>query len=347
MTASKLTITIVGAGVVGLWQAVTLARAGHRVRVIERSPATDPFRASASRYAGAMIAPDTEAEAAPPIVRDLGRQAYDIWADTVPVSQRGSLVVASIREPGELKRFARLTEGHVMLGRDAVAALEPDLGGRFETALHFAAEAHVAALDALTALLAAAREAGATFDFGIDADSETAQDDTSRSGAAAPDWTIDCRGLAASRDIPTLRGVRGERLLLHADGVTFTRPVRYLDPRTPIYIVPWPGHVYMVGATVIESDESGPMSVRSAVELMAAVCALHPGFAEATIIDFGAGVRPSLPDNVPRALVDKRRRTIRVNGAYRHGFLLAPILARSVSRMLDGAEAEPLVEGHL
>ena len=60
------TIDVVGAGILGLWQALTLARAGHRVRLIEASPT--PFAAAASRFAGAMLAPWCEAEAAEPII---------------------------------------------------------------------------------------------------------------------------------------------------------------------------------------------------------------------------------------------------------------------------------------
>ncbi|MBX9925780.1 MAG: FAD-dependent oxidoreductase [Hyphomicrobiaceae bacterium] len=328
------TITIVGAGILGLWQALTLARAGHKVTLIERSPPTDPFAGAASRYAGAMLAPDTEAEAAPTIVRDLGRAAIDLWAAAVPITRHGSLVIAPHREPGELRRFARLTERHVLLGRNEVANLEPDIAGRFETGLFFSAEAHVSARDALSALVAAARTAGATIQYSARQDS----------AATEQDWLIDCRGLAARSDIPDLRGVRGERMLLHAPEVTLSRPVRYLDPRTPLYIVPWPGHVFMAGATVIESEDNGPMSVRSATELMAAVIAVHPGFAEAAILETGAGVRPSLPDNVPRAIASPATRIIRVNGAYRHGFLLAPILAQAVEAYIANAAPHPLLE---
>lgn len=334
MPLPSSTITIVGAGILGLWQALTLAKAGHHVTLVERSPPADPFAGAASRYAGAMLAPDTEAEAAPPLVRDLGRNAIDLWAAAVPITRRGSLVIAPHREPGELKRFARLTERHVLLGRNEVANLEPDIAGRFDTGLFFSAEAHVSAKEALWALLAAAQTAGATIQYSAN----------QVSSEAMQDWLIDCRGLAARSDIPDLRGVRGERLLLHAPDVTLNRPVRYLDPRTPLYIVPWPGHVFMAGATVIESDDDGPMSVRSASELMSTAIAVHPGFAEAAILETGAGVRPSLPDNVPRAIANPATRIIRVNGAYRHGFLLAPILAQAVEAYIANAAPHPLLE---
>lgn len=335
MTATAQSIAIVGAGVVGLWQALLLARAGHRVRVIERSPEPQPFANAASRYAGAMLAPDTEAESAPTLVRELGRQSIPLWAEHVPITRAGSLVVAPPREPQELRRFARLTERHVSLDRTALATLEPELAEQFETALHYPDEAHLVPADGLAALLSAARTAGAETEFGTSA----VIDDL----AARFDWVIDCRGMAAAADIGGLRGVRGERLLVHARDVHFARPIRLIDPRMPVYVVPWPNQRFLIGATVIESEDDGPISVRSLVELLTGACRLHPGFAEAAVLETSAGLRPSLPDNVPRAFVDRQRRTVRVNGAYRHGFLLAPVLAVAVRDHLAGGAVTPLI----
>jgi glycine oxidase len=53
---------------------------------------------------------------------------------------------------------------------------------------------------------------------------------------------------------------------------------------------------------------------------------VHPAFAEARIIEFGAGLRPAFPDNLPRVTIGRDGR-IMVNGLYRHGFLIAPALA--------------------
>ena len=78
------------------------------------------------------------------------------------------------------------------------------------------------------------------------------------------------------------------------------------------------------------------MTIRSALELLGLAYALHPGFGEAEIVELGAGVRPSFPDNVPAIVA--RGRTIYVNGMYRHGFLTAPVLAEAVARYLaDGS----------
>jgi glycine oxidase len=73
--------------------------------------------------------------------------------------------------------------------------------------------------------------------------------------------------------------------------------------------------------------------------------ALHPAFGEAQIISAGAGVRPSLPDNVPRIIV--RGSTIHVNGLYRHGFLMAPALADLVAAYLEtGAVDERIFQAN-
>jgi glycine oxidase len=137
--------------------------------------------------------------------------------------------------------------------------------------------------------------------------------------------------------------VRGERALIRTHEVSLQRPVQLLHPRLPLYVVPWDDGVYMVGATVIESEDGGPVSVRSALELLGGAYAVHPAFAEAEILDLGAGVRPAFPDNVPRAIVREGGRRIYVNGAYRHGFLLAPVLARSVADYIENGTASELV----
>jgi glycine oxidase len=314
-------ITVVGAGIVGLWQALTLARRGYRVRLIERS--AEPFAEAASALAGAMLAPYCEAEAAEPVVRELGLRSLALWRGTFSgVTAKGTLVVAGTRDRAELVRFARMTDGFQKLDAEELHALEPGLGGRFAAALFYAEEAHMAPGEAMRFLLEAVRGAGVEVAFGIGHAGEQSAGET----------VIDCRGLAARADLPALRGVRGERVVVHAPEVELVRPVRLLHPRHPLYVVPWGGGQYMVGATVIESDDPGPVTVRSALELLGSAYALHPGFAEAEIVDMRAGVRPAFADNVPKIVVQGR--TIHVNGLYRHGFLMSPVLTELVADYL-------------
>jgi glycine oxidase len=329
MTAKS--ITVVGAGILGLWQALVLARAGHRVRLVERD--ATPFASAASRHAGAMLAPDCEAEAAPPIVRELGHAAIAAWADAYPALRRsGTLVLAAARDRSELSRFARQTTGHTHIGADALARLEPELAPRFGDGLYFAQESHVVPPDALDFLLESARATGVAVSLG----SRPEPGDNA-------DILIDCRGMAARDELPALRGVRGEQALIATEDVVLNRPVRLLHPRFPLYVVPWGDGRFLIGATMVESEDAGPVSVRSALELLGTAYALHPAFGEATILELGAGVRPSFPDNVPRALVRDGGRRILVNGAYRHGFLLAPMLAIAVRDYIAERRPHPLI----
>jgi glycine oxidase len=78
------------------------------------------------------------------------------------------------------------------------------------------------------------------------------------------------------------------------------------------------------------------VTARSVVELVNSAFAIHPAFAEAEIVEMGSDLRPAFSDNLPRLI--RRGQTIYINGLYRHGFLLAPALARRVVEVvLQGA----------
>ncbi|TLY59313.1 MAG: FAD-dependent oxidoreductase [Gammaproteobacteria bacterium] len=143
---------------------------------------------------------------------------------------------------------------------------------------------------------------------------------------------IDCTGLGARRELADLRGVKGEMLLLRLGELSLARPVRLLHPRIPVYVVPRAEGLFMVGATMIESDEDTRISARSMLELLSAAYALHPAFGEAEIAEIGTGVRAAFPDNLPR--LRRRDGALYVNGLYRHGFLIAPALARRAAAVL-------------
>jgi len=317
-------ITVVGAGITGLWQALTLARRGHRVRLVEAS--ATPFAAAASSYAGAMLGPFCETEVYAPVVTALGVESIGLWRAAFPGTVlNGTLVVAAGRDVRELEHFARLTEGHERIGAETIAVLEPDLAGRFAAGLVYAQEGHLEPLPAMQFLLQAIQEAGVEIAFAAPWPAQAVETDGG--------IVVDCRGLAARQQLPTLRGVRGERLIVRTREISLQRPVRLLHPRYPVYVVPWTEGRYMIGATLIESESPGPIAVRSALELLGAAYALHPAFAEAEILETGAGVRPAFPDNVPRIV--GRGRTLHVNGLYRHGFLMAPALAARVADYLE------------
>jgi glycine oxidase len=179
--------------------------------------------------------------------------------------------------------------------------------------LFYASEGHVEPRRVLPELHARFTEAGGTIAF----NSQATPNDLDG-------IVIDCRGLAARATQTELRGVKGEMILIETSEVELLRPVRLIHPRWPLYVIPRGANRFMLGATTIEAEDTG-VSVRSALELLGAAYAVHPAFAEARIVEFGSGLRPAFPDNLPRIAVHNDQ--IAVNGLYRHGFLLAPALA--------------------
>jgi glycine oxidase len=314
-------VTVVGAGVAGLACALELAERGAKVEVLERAAGLEG--AGCSWYAGGMLAPWCELESATPLIARLGLEGIAWWRQRAPGTEvNGTLLLAHQRDTAELRQFGRRTSSFETLEGAALDALEPDLAGRFAAALYFRDEGHLDPRAALAALLARSLALGVSVRFGVDGHA--------RSHAA--DQLIDCTGLAARQALPDLRGVRGEMLVLRAPGLRLQRPVRLLHPRLPVYVVPRGAGVYMVGASMLESDAETRISARSLLELLSAAYALHPAFGEAEVLETASAVRAAFPDNLPR--LRRVGAALHVNGLYRHGFLLAPALARRAALLV-------------
>jgi glycine oxidase len=303
-----------------------LVARGAQVQVFD--PGGPPGPHGCSWWAGGMLAPWCEYENAEEPVLRLGQQAIDWWSDKTPVYRRGTIVVANTRDLPDLRRFARRTAGHVEVDRNKIAELEPDMKA-FGRGLFFEQEAHVDPRQALQDLCGQLKDKGVEFHQNL----------------APPqlDNTIDCRGLHARETLHDLRGVKGEMLVIRCPDVVLTRPVRLLHPRMPLYIVPRGDGIYMLGATMIESEDSSRITARSMLELLSAAYAVNPAFGEAEVLEIGVDLRPAFPDNLPR--IRRLGRTIYANGLYRHGYLLAPALARGVADLaLENKHSEMVDE---
>lgn len=311
-------VLVKGMGVAGLALAHELNGRGAEVTVFDPRP---QFTHAASWLAGGMLAPWCERESADAAVLMRGIDAADRWDRMLPgeVVRNGTLVVAPKRDHVELQRFASRTSGYRWVEENQIVALEPDLAGRFRHGLFFPEEAHLDPRRMLLGLKERLLAKGVNFAVGT-------IDETDFSEVA------DCTGAARIGHTPDLRGVRGEMLYLYTPDITLTRPIRLLHPRFPVYIVPRGNGLFMVGATMIEADFDGPITARSLMELLNAAYTLHPAFADAALVETGAGVRPAFPDNLPRA---KREGNLTVlNGFYRHGFLLAPAMAAEAADLI-------------
>lgn len=319
------TIAILGAGITGLMNAYMLSCAGHKVRLYD--PKGFPAE-NASWIAGGMLAPYSEIEHMDTRWVDMGLEGIEIWRDIaedidIGFIARGSLLLAHAEDRYILERFkSHLPE---FSSEEATPSdVEPSLGDRFTAGTLLRDEAHINPQIAMRAIIEALKDKIETYKVALEPEDIEA------------DFILDCRGMAAND--PGLRGVKGEIVLVENKEFTLTRPVRLMHPRYPLYIVPRPNHVFMIGATIIESDDSGHASLRSTMELMSALYSLSPSFGEAKLLDVLSGVRPSYADNLPRVKVNDN--VISINGTFRHGYLLAPIMAEAVKEFINGKHHE-------
>ncbi len=329
-------IAVVGFGLAGRLAALELSKL-HHVTVFEADDEQTPN--SAGKVAAAMLAPLAESVLCEADLALMGLDSMKRWPEIVSelegdvfFQQQGTLVVAHQQDKGDLQSFTQRIKpiaGHSAqaLNAQQIAQLEPELANRFNQGLFLPCEGQIdnQAFYKASFTMLNKRKVKCVFNQRV----------TIKNGEINNrpfDYIIDCRGLGAKSDKP-LRGVRGEVARLYAPEVNLTRPVRLMHPRYPIYIAPKPNHEYVIGATEIESQDSGAATVRSTLELLSAAYTVHSGFAEARLLNIQTGLRPAFSDNRPE--VSQVGNVISINGLYRHGYMLAPALVAQVASRIE------------
>ena len=328
-------IAVVGFGLAGRLAALELSKS-HHVTVFEASD--EHTQNSAGKVAAAMLAPLAESVLCEADLAIMGLNSLKRWPEIISelegdvfFQQQGTLVVAHQQDKGDLQSFTQRIKpiaGHCaqVLNAQQIAKLEPELANRFNQGVFLPCEGQIDNQAFYKASFSMLNKRKVKFVF-----NQRVSIKNGEINNRAFDYIIDCRGLGAKADKP-LRGVRGEVARLQAPEVNLTRPVRLMHPRYPIYIAPKPNNEYVIGATEIESDDGGPATVRSTLELLSAAYTVHSGFAEARLLNIQTGLRPAFSDNRPVVL--KKGNVISINGLYRHGYMLAPALvADAVSKI--------------
>jgi len=340
---AHLDVGIAGAGLLGRLLAWRLARAGHRVTVFD--PAAGPAprfdgQGAAACSAAGMLSPLAELDNSSSEVAALGWRAIALWRELVALcvpppafSQRGSLLLAHRSDLGAAQRVlaridAAATRRAQPLTSAQLAELEPGLHGAAH-AWMLPDEAQIDPIATMQALHDSAP--GVTWRWGRAVDRVLPGALVIGDEPLRFDLAIDVRGTGARAELP-VRGVRGETAWLHAPNHGLTRPVRLLHPRHRVYLVPRPDDIVFVGASEIESDDRSPVSLRSAVELLSAAHSVMPALAEARVLRLDRNLRPALPNNEPR--IEREPGLLRINGLFRHGWLIAPALVEDALEAL-------------
>jgi len=338
----------------GRMLAVALAQRGAQVNLFEKGSASADL--SAARIAAAMLAPLAESAITEDNVVRMGVHSLPRWKEVIedlstPVffQQKGTLILWHRQDASEADRFTSHLERNSRNNQQLVAPqkldsqslrdIEPSVADRFTQGLYLPDEGQLDNRQLLDALLIELELLKVKCHWNTSAEPEQLRAD------GGYEWVIDCRGIGAKAAWQAddashnpLRGVRGEVVRLYAPEVNLQRPTRLIHPRYPIYIAPKENHIYVVGATEIESEDLSEVSVRSAMELLSSVYTVHSGFAEARILEMATQCRPTLKDNLPEIKFSKEKGQtglMLINGLYRHGFMISPAVMDCALELLD------------
>lgn len=344
-------VSIIGAGVVGLCSALALRQAGFEVTVYDCGPA-----GGEASWAGAGVLSPLPPWTYPPAVQALAAYSQGLypqwiqrlrgWGPDPELTPCGMLVLG-LHGHGAARTWAqrhRATLG--TLDRAALAQLEPALAGS-EAALHLPEVAQVRNPRLLRALLAAARHAGVmvrehcavhriTVEHGRVVALHTAHGNhpLQRVVLAAGAWSgqlLDTSGLPA----PAVTPVRGQILLVRAAAGVLRHVILGSDG---YYLVPRrDGHV-LVGSTVEHVGFDRSTTVTAAAELSAAAARLVPILAGLPPVAHWAGLRPGTPDGIPYIGPWASIENLWLNaGHFRNGITLAPGSATLLTALITGA----------
>ena len=376
-----MNIAIVGAGLAGRVTALNLLRSKRSLTITFFDQDSKEGINAAGFTAAGMLAPFAELETAESVIFELGNRSIGLWPALLKeiglydgYQQKGTLITAHPQDFGELSHFIGMLRRKVpdaeridTLDRDGIAALEPQLD-RHSRGFYLPTEGLVDAQRFIAfSVTYFDRQPNVHFREYTPVDRIEPGIVHTAKGAETFDWVFDTRGIGAQEHFTDLRGVRGEVIWVEANDIDITRPTRLMHPRYKLYIVPRGNGCagidleycadcklsqtvgykrYLIGATEIEANDTSPISVRSTMELLSALFTLHPSFGEARIVNTETNVRPAFPDNLPRieTTLNDGRGLTRINGLYRHGYLLSPaIVEKALNEGLYGASGDPNV----
>jgi len=325
---------------------------------------------SAAYAAAGLLTPLGESLHCEPNIVSMGFESLGLWPvlldsldEYTLFQQAGAIMVSHEQDKGDYQRFVRHLNNNYpkhekhTLDRAQLLELEPEIGRSFNQGLYLPQEGQIGNRRLLIALRKQLEKEGESSKgvnsfnwlsecqvFAIEntgLNSKVSYQQCGINCSQSFDLVIDCRGTGASRKnshsacapLSDLRSVRGELFQLFAPEVNISRPIRLMHPRYQLYIAPKQKGFYVVGATEIESDDDAPMTVRSAMELLSAAYSVHPGFAEANIRQHVSQCRPTFSDNQPKII--HKGSLIQVNGLFRHGFLIAPVVLKQVLTLVN------------
>src|SRR3990167_5696259 len=302
---------VVGAGIMGRLLALSLINTGYQVSIFDKHD--DSGIGSCSMMAAGLLTPITELDKSEIIIYELGMVALTqhwptilkVLEEEVYFQHTGSIVVAHTKDNAEMSHLISLISTKLKmdsvfqkLNQSTLTQHESHLA-KFNHAYYFPQEGHIDSQQMMAALKKWLYAKQIEWYQHVHVDTIRTGMIEYNQTSMKFDIVFDCRGLGAKSIFSDLYGIRGELIRLHAPDVSITRPI----------------------------------PVRTALELLTAAYYLHPGFAEASILDMLTQCRPTVANHLPK--VKYTDGLIAVNGLYQNGFLLAPTLVADIMQYLS------------
>jgi glycine oxidase len=358
-TTDRIDVAIVGGGIAGLAVAWRAQQRGLSTVVLER----DALAGAATRVAAGMLAPISEARIGERGLLALSRASLDRYpafvAELADAAQRdpgyrecGTLLVARDRDEAEAldrelaEREAMGLPVERLLASEA-RRREPALAPTLRLALDVPGDHAIDPSALSAALVAAVERAGGVLRERVEVARVLADDDrvagveltsgerihADQVVIAAGAWAGGLDGLPPHARVP-VRPVKGQIMRLRdpAGPGLLSRVIRM----QPGYLVPRGDGRYVLGATMEEQGFDTSPTAGGIFELLRDAIELVPGVSELAIEEVAAGLRPGTPDNAPVLGPGALQGLQWAAGCFRHGILLAPIVADALAVTLAG-----------
>jgi len=350
-------VLIAGGGIIGVSIAFELSQRNLRVAVLDRQE----FLHEASWAAAGMLSPAPDCPAAIPLV-PLGRASLALYPQFISAIEEASSMKSGYRTDGTLevlchgdveRELSTLVALHHGLGLaceplplDEALEMEPALGRDVRAAALLPGEASVHTRRLTAALLAAAKNSGATLLPGAEVAAlvrtekrctgvKTSAGETISAAHvvfAAGCWTSRIAEVAPYA--PTIP-VRGQMLALRHAGKPLRRVLRsergYIVPRGPSS-----PQTLVAGSTLEDAGYEKCVTSGGIEKILAAVNEIAPELAKAEITETWCGLRPGTHDQLPILGPTDIEGLLLATGHYRNGILLAPITARLLAEWITG-----------
>ena len=345
---------VIGAGIIGLLTALSLARAGHKVLVLEQ----DGSHRSASRAGGGLLMPLTPWQH-PPIMRSLFKQSLSLYPELIEyvaehslfpatrLMQKISLLFLSHADQSEHNISWARDYGFLpsTLDRETLHEKQSGLSDHYDHALCLPDVYTINNPRLLRALRQCLSSLGVIIRTGTVRQWQRQGDRlqaavTDEGSYEAGDYIIAAGAgsgpLCHALGLPDcVRPVRGQMLAVRPAS---PNPLRHVVIEQDYYLIPR-DQLILIGSTVEESGFDNRVTEAARQELTQAALRIFPGLDQLPFRVQWAGLRPAGLRAMPYIGSVTGIRNLSINsGHFRNGLLLAPISAQLLTaHLLNGA----------